>query len=325
MGVAKELDCTAVALCSRPADAAGAAKVAAALGARLTAIDVPSHRSVLPSFSTSELLAGTAFESPYDLSEKRNLGLLIARLSGWQQIVFLDDDVSVPSPNDLVEAASWLSDYQAVGLANVGWPDNSVVCHVYREVDPESQAQFIGAGALAVNPQRSASFFPDIYCEDWFYFLGEANPPSLAVTGTVSQREFDPFTSVDRAKNEELGDSLAEGMYWLLDERDSAKLDEVSHWRDFLRRRREFIQHLLKEIIRSEYTEIGRRRRVEALEAALRRNSMINPSLCVEYLRRWQADVVLWQQFLAEVDAARTDSIDEALDWLGLADVSYRT
>src|SRR5258708_19368788 len=115
----------------------------------LIAIDVPDASCLrLMDFQTSTLLAGTTFPRPTDTSTKRNLGLLLAYTIGWQRIVFLDDDISVPRASDLEQAVGLLDTYNAVGLNNDGYPDNSVVCHAFRMVGGK-QNSFIGGPPLA--------------------------------------------------------------------------------------------------------------------------------------------------------------------------------
>ncbi len=100
----------------------------------LIAIDVPESAQLrLPVLETSRLLAGTIFERPSDVSTKRNLGLLLSHMLRWKRVVFLDDDIHVPDPADLSRAVSLLDTHTAVGLRVGGFPDNSVVCHAFRD------------------------------------------------------------------------------------------------------------------------------------------------------------------------------------------------
>jgi hypothetical protein len=156
----------------------------------LIAIDVP-HPSFLglPALETTRLLAGTRFARTTDTSAKRNIGLVLSKLAGWQRIVFLDDDIKVPNPDDLGRACALLDPdhYQAVGLAIEGFPDNSVVCHAFRETGGK-QDTFVGGGALAVEISACQSLFPSIYNEDWFYLLDVAEGlRPLAIAGTAVQ------------------------------------------------------------------------------------------------------------------------------------------
>ncbi|HEX4723433.1 MAG TPA: hypothetical protein VH333_13020, partial [Pseudonocardiaceae bacterium] len=167
--LARELCCPLVALCSQEATAEQA--VALANGdTDVVAINfdgIPG--GLLPKFATTDLLDATPFAYARDTSAKRNAGLLLAGLMGWQRIVFLDDDITVPKPADLERAAYLLNRYTAVGLAISAFPDNSVVCHAHRATGGD-QGTFIGGGALVVGTE-SASFFPQIYNEDWFFLI----------------------------------------------------------------------------------------------------------------------------------------------------------
>lgn len=132
--LAKAVDCTLLLLCSRYSNSGVAAEMARREGVTVAAVDATAlPAGLMPSFRTTDLLEGSKFARRTDTSLKRNLGLLLARLAGWQHVVFLDDDIEVPDPDDLRAAAGLLGRYESVGLQMGGYPDNSVVCHAYRE------------------------------------------------------------------------------------------------------------------------------------------------------------------------------------------------
>ncbi len=56
-----------------------------------------------------------------DLSAKRNLGLVLARLHGWRKIVFLDDDIEPVGMRALARIAG------AIGRVSNGWNDDSAI------------------------------------------------------------------------------------------------------------------------------------------------------------------------------------------------------
>jgi len=271
----------------------------------LISIDVP-HQSFLglPAMKTTEMLAGTRFERGTDTSAKRNIGLILSRLAGWQRIVFLDDDIRVPDPDDLKRACATLdpSHYQAVGLAIGGFPDNSVVCHAHRETGGK-QDTFVGGGALAVEVSHSQSLFPSIYNEDWFYLLDmvEGLRP-LTIAGTAVQAEYDPYATPVRAKSEELGDVLAEGVFWLLDEGLSLMEANTSFWAEFLKKRRRFIESVLESVLRNvpekPLSAEKQARMADSLRTALARLDCIRPKLCWEYLDAWSVDQREWRSYL---------------------------
>jgi hypothetical protein len=250
----------------------------------------------LPDLETSRLLAGTRFAGKEDTSAKRNLGLVLSHMIGWDRIAFLDDDILVGDPGHLRQAAGLLDTHNAVGLSVVGYPDNSVVCRAYRAVGGFQQS-FIGGGALVVGLSRSRSFFPDIYNEDWFYLLdAEKGLQPLAVLGEARQRPYDPFRDPERARREELGDVLAEGTFWLLDQGSAVADADEAYWAQFLQKRRRFVLHVLERVERSGIETEEKGRMIAALKAALGRLAHITPGLCRDYLRAWTSDWQRWQR-----------------------------
>ena len=189
-----------------------------------------------------------------------------------------------------------LDEHSAVGLCNDGYPDNSVVCHAYRLAGGQQQA-FVGAGALAVELARSRSFFPDIYNDDWFFLLdGDRSLQSTAATGHVYQHPYDPFRTPERARGEELGDVLAEGLYWLLDQERSVMEADESHWSMFLARRSRFIRDILEMVEAAAIDGHEKDRRIAALRGSLGRLALITPGLCERYLAAWAADRRQWRR-----------------------------
>jgi hypothetical protein len=304
--IAARLGCPLLVLCSRRASASQAVELARPPGVNLIAIDTGElPKWLIPSFETNELLLGTPFELNKDLSRKRNIGLLFARLAGWQRIVFLDDDIDVPQPRDLRDAVALLDTFEAVGLSIGGFPDNSVVCHAYRDIGG-SQDTFIGGGALAVNSFSITSFFPQIYNEDWFFLLdGESLTlrPS-ATTGVALQKEYDPFADQTRARSQEFGDCLAEGVYWLLDRGMPIEHANADYWTAYLQNRREFITGIADLVKLSARDLPARNRMVEALRAAAHHNRLIDPALCVAYLKAWREDCATWRDHVETLASA---------------------
>ncbi|MFC4855610.1 hypothetical protein [Actinophytocola glycyrrhizae] len=304
--LAAKLGCTLVALCSRWSSADRVAAYVRGRGVKLIAVDVDElPRGVVPAFESCRVLEGTRFERWTDTSLKRNLGLLLARLIGWQRIVFLDDDIEIPEPTDLMEAVGLTDVYAGVGLAIDevdGMPDNSVVCHAFRAAGG-AQDMFIGGGALAVGAKAMTSFFPNIYNEDWFFLLDEDGLRPTTTTGRAIQRTYDPYHE-HRARMEELGDCLAEGLFWLLDSGRSPRDATVEHWQGFLRERAEFITDVIHMVERMGGDPGQRRRMLLALKAARGRCQYIRPELCVKYVDAWRADRLSWRLHVEETHRA---------------------
>jgi hypothetical protein len=306
IGLAGKLGATLVTLCSKWSSAREVAAKVRPEGVKLIAIDIGElPTGIVPSFETSRVLAGTRFARWTDTSLKRNLGLLLARLIGWERIVFLDDDITVPEPMDLREAAGLTDHYAGVGLAFDGingMPDNSVVCHAFRAAGG-AQDMFIGGGALAVGTKSVPSFFPNIYNEDWFFLLDDDGLRPTTITGTAIQKTYDPYRE-HRARMEELGDSLAEGLFWLLDSGRSPRDATAGHWQDFLSQRAGFITDVIGMVERMGGDAEQRQRMLLSLKAARGRCQYIKPDLCVRYLDAWRTDRVSWRRHVEEVHRA---------------------
>ena len=300
--LAHALGCTLVTLHSKQWTSAVKAAQRLPQDVDLLAIDVPDPAHLrLPIWETSRLLADTVFERRTDISAKRNLGLVLSRMLGWSRVLFLDDDITELNPDDVRRASGLLDTYNAVGLHVGGFPDHSVVCHAYRQAGG-SQQSFIGGGALAVHLERSNSFFPDIYNDDWFFLLNDDKGiQPVGVTGAVRQFPYDPFRNPDRARAEEFGDVLAEGIYWLLDQGGSATDAERAHWAKFLAKRKRFIGGVLKMVEQDGTLESAdRARRIAALKGSLGRLERITPEFCENYLRAWAIDRQRWQRHLKQ-------------------------
>ena len=319
----RELSCPLVALCSGPAQAQHVVKLSRALGSEVVAVDLHDVKVALPPSSVDKLLARTGFPHGSDLSVKRNLGLLLGRLLGWRRVLFLDDDIAGVRADELPGAAAHLDGgFRAVGLGNTGFPDNSVVCHAYRAVGGR-QESFIGGGAMIVDPSQTRSFFPNIYNEDWFFLLGDGVPFKAAVSGTMVQRSFDPFASSRRAAGEEFGDTLAEGLFWLLDSGFGLENSHAAFWGDFLFRRRQFLDHVLA-LVDDKLGQGQRPGHIRAsLRAALGQSATISPWLCDAFVDAWRLDLTVWAQFLEHFTLV--DTVDKALAELGLSHVAVRS
>jgi hypothetical protein len=320
IAAAKKLDAHLLLLCSMRANASSAALAAKQAGVRVTAVDMdllPDR--VVPDFATDKLLRRGKFHRPADTSLKRNLGLLVASLAGWQRILFLDDDISLPNPGDLVAAAGLLDKHAVVGLANAGMPDNSVVCHALRDVGA-TQDTFIGGGALVVGETAFSSFFPNIYNEDWFFLLDGLRLRPSAVTGTAFQYDYDPYNDPRRARGEELGDTLAEGVFGLFDNGCGLADADEKYWSAFLIERRHIIRTTIERVQATDIEPAQKARMVAALKAAVGRNHLITPELCVEYLQAWQEDRVRWRKHILELRRNHSGSlgIEDALTALGI-------
>lgn len=348
MRLAGELGCVLVTLHSKHDK--NAAEAARLLPADIDhmAIDITSSASFLmPPWETSALLTHSPFTRQTDLSLKRNLGIMLSRMANWSCVLFLDDDIVFPDDGDApgrraeeqapadqekaVKAAAenvrravgLLETHNAVALQVGGFPDHSVVCHAYLSSGGDQEA-FVGGGAMVLAVRRSRSFFPDIYNDDWFFLLNGDNrlQPMATVSrgeqkvGVVEQLPFDPFHHPSRACSEELGEVLAEGLYWLLDQGQSLTEADEDYWDWFLELRHQFIGRVLEMTRAAALEESERGRRIRALNSSLAQLGRIEPAFCTRYLDAWERDRRRWQRYL--------DASPICTDWPKIPDLLTR-
>jgi len=325
--VAEAAECHLVLLCSRQTDTGDVRRRLAERSFHsATVIQVPSnyaHRYF--EFMTTYWVhsgpaRGVCAARDSDLSIKRNIGLILARILGWERILFLDDDIRNVSAMALAGTVSLLGTtgpngirYRTAGMTISDYPDNSVVCHARRRAG-EDQGVFVTASVLAVDCRSPFGFFPDIYNEDWLFFYQDAAEGRLANSGfQAKQLEYDPFADPRRAAAEEFGDVIAEGLYALLHSKLGLEAADEQYWRMFLADRNRVLDEIFQRL--SEVPEIWADLE-KAISAAGEKLNRIRPDMCVGYLKAWQRDLQRWQARLAELP--RRDSIPEAAKALQL-------
>lgn len=327
IGLASETAIPLIVVCSKRVKKDQVIDAAAQRNVEVFAVDLPPQ-STNPlegiSFATStdeDILAFTSGLTR-DLSMKRNLGLVVARMCGWQRLMFLDDDIQDVSERDVDALAAGLNDHNVSVLIPHEYPDNSVACHAYRLGGGE-QGKFASAGSMGVRCDRDElSFFPNIYNEDWFFFSEEAANHKIAEVGLSRQREYDPYADPQRAVKEEFGDLLAEGLYARLDAQLDIPSVDVAYWGDFIESRKVFLK-LVAELLAArleDNLDRDEERKVRAAQVSIREARLqldrIYPALCQKFIDLWQADLVEWRRYLTKLP--HSESLKRALDHLGL-------
>jgi hypothetical protein len=217
----------------------------------------------------------------------------------------------------------------AVAWAAARFNDNSVVCRA-AALSGREQTQFVSGGALALRRGPDLPFFPSIYNEDWLFFLaltervkGEELEP-LAEAGFVRQARYDPYPP-RRARSEELGDVLAEGLmslrhggYGIFSAGRSA-----SYWEAFLRQRREMIRDISERLQR-----LARRREphpdvpaaIVGLQAAAdvhRRIQRDLPGWAAQFsafVKAWEADLARWEALLTDPPLTKIQQVFDSAE-----------
>jgi hypothetical protein len=266
------------------------------------------------------------FNRTNDLSTKRNLGLVLARLHGWSKIAFVDDDITISRRDYIARLAGQLDNHQVAGMRVPEFPDNSVVCHA-RRLAGLTQDVFVTGAVLGVQCNNlPLPFFPDIYNEDWFFFAEEAAARKLPRVGQARQLEYDPFASPNRARCEEFGDLLAEGLYAFIGEEDpSLPLEEQlrgatgPYWSRFIEARHGAIHETRDALRRYIDWDADNEKACAALNSLAAAESQlqtITADLCVDYLAAWRTDLAAWQGFTNGV--SNIDGTRKAMEFLEL-------
>jgi hypothetical protein len=254
---------------------------------------------------------------------------LLARLHGWNKIVFVDDDITLSRTDNIARLAGQLDRYQVAGMIVRDYPDNSVVCHARRAADLP-QDVFLTGAVLGVHCNNlPLSFFPDIYNEDWFFFAREAASRQLRGVGQATQLEYNPYASPDRARTEEFGDLLAEGLFALMGQVDpSVRFREQlcaaneAYWSRFIEARHNVITETMI-LLRNAVEKNGDNGRLASALVSLaaaqnQLDHMITAEDCVSFVGAWQDDLEEWQSFSSGVN--NVGSTRDAMDFLQLSD-----
>lgn len=269
--LAARLQAVLLVVTSHDADAPALSRIAGPAHQHVAVLDLSGAKAhdwarLLPDLATDRHPLGLAsLRDDWNTALKRNAALALAKAFGWRKVLFLDDDILFDGrgPFAMRELATGCALVDRGVLSAAGWvsadfPDNSVVCHARRLARME-QGVFVGAGALLVAVDESTPFFPRIYNEDWLFQYpllrsGPADHGRLAVLGAVRQQQYEPFVRA-RARQEELGDILAEGLYQLRDgavrglgaQRDD--MEDPAFWKDVIAERAAMIARVRDRLV----------------------------------------------------------------------------
>lgn len=249
-----------------------------------------------------------------NLSLKRNVGLMLARLRGWRKIMFIDDDILPLSPEVVRRVAYHLEHNLFAGLKTVAMADNSVVCHANRLSGGE-QGIFVSGAALGVNTaDLPLEVFPDVYNEDWFALLHEAATNKVAYAGDARQLEFNPFKNPLRAGHEEFGDLVAEGLFAALAHRLPAERTTETYWERFIADRRRLIEEIDERLEPRQTHESVQAQ--AALARAWAQLELITPTHCLGLIECWRQDRIAFRKATARLQS--NTPLPDALAQLGL-------
>jgi hypothetical protein len=290
--LAASADVLLVILASRACDLIEASELTSSIqGCHALIAGIPDgYRNDVLAFQTSDpAFAKLKAGRNSDLSLKRNLGLLLARLMGWEKIMFLDDDIFGVTVTDLAKIASQLDNHQVTGLISRSFPDNSVVCHANR-LSGRRQDNFITGAALGVNcAEDPLDFFPDVYNEDWLFFATHAAQGRVVSVGEARQQGYKPFADPNRAVTEEFGDLIAEGLYALFNDNQTLEAATKPYWDEFIDARKKLIDRIASDLFLIPTNEAAVKA-YESMQHAQKHLASVNADECVRFVNAWRID-----------------------------------
>jgi hypothetical protein len=232
-----------------------------------------------------------------DLSEKKNAGLHLARLMGWQSVLFVDDDIQSIGRTQLKDAAGLLAGADRAGTRRrlVGWaidefPDFSSVGYARSYGTGESRT-FVSGGAMALRCDSRLPFFPPVYNEDMLLGLEimHGDREAACVVGTLSQDEYDPFGDLHRVVEQEFGEVMVEG----LDRATSlADATRPEFWKPVLLDRLATLSQVSRRL-----HELGVHNGVRVVEVARGTHRADWPALLADFVTDWVWDLAAWREF----------------------------
>jgi hypothetical protein len=300
--LASDIGCALVVLCSTPGQAGQALSECEPVVEDMLVTYVPqSIEDNLLSFLTSVHPENDIERSCHaDIARKRNVGLLLSRLCGWRTIMYLDDDIRDLTASAVSRAADLTTRFQAAGFEINYYPDNSVVCHAHR-LTGGKQDTFPGGSALLVDVARCDTLFPPVYNEDWLFLFDAVQGRSVAIAGTLSQLEYQPFAHSRRAASEEFGDVIAEGLYRLLHEGADVTDATYAYWQSALERRFQLIDHVATRLLQRDGDAPVIGYALMSLAAARKRLAAISALACVSFIHAWRTDLDTWRHRLLDL------------------------
>jgi len=286
-------------------------------GGRAVVAEVPitHEHALVPRRTSNDHFRRLSGGRRSNLSHKRNLGLLLARLQGWRKVLFLDDDIRRITIQHLARVSHGLNSYRFASLRTVYFPDNSVVCHANR-LSGKRQGVFVSGATLGVHTADvPLEVFPDIYNEDWFAMAHDASNGGVVHVGDVRQLEFNPFEDPVRAHHEEFGDLIAEGLYDSFSMGDGTDGETLSYWNRVYNQRIDFICGIRRGLEQRQDTH-EHVQAIKSLEAAIDRLHHIKPEDCLDFLEAWRED--RWEFAIWSSRASGPQSYTSTFDSLEL-------
>lgn len=152
------------------------------------------------------------YRPDFDIPLKRSYALFDAQNNGYENILFLDDDILMTEKNMRCGLSGLTNQKVIVGFHVTDYPDVSTIDHIERIVTNCSNTISMTGSCMFCNVRKISGDFPLLYNEDLFFFMKQKDPNEIISGGTVNQREYYPWLSCDRIQHEQFGDIIYEAI-----------------------------------------------------------------------------------------------------------------
>ena len=180
----------------------------------------------------------------WNLGYVRNYAVLLAKSLKLKSVLLMDDDIIVEDKTLIASMFKLLDKYDFVGAKVIGMIDDSVVGYIVRELNCVPVEYFSG-GFLSFNVHVVSEYFMNQYNEDWIWLYLHQAKCSCYQYGEVRQLEYDHFkNAIEKAKNQEFGEMLVDGVKESLDQQDFYQLKNGLFWQKLLEEKQVFYEEL---------------------------------------------------------------------------------
>lgn len=231
--------------------------------------------------------------SGWNLGFVRNYALIYSKLMNFKKVLFIDDDIIVPSDKLIHAIFDLLSSYNIVGANISGLPDYSIIEYLIAKlgIKPSHPDNIVSGGFMAFNlDEVSSEFFINIYNEDWIWQIMHCNLKSTKY-GEVYQIPTNIFNNYNRilgkARWQSIGEIAVDGL--LL-----AKKEDCIDWNRLFNQRfwRQVIELNSKELEKTllltrNNTESLNKLEYDLLKKVIQYYKQIKPYLFINIFRKY--------------------------------------
>lgn len=183
----------------------------------------------------------------WTLGYARNYAIILAKMLGFERILFMDDDIIINDHSIVYKILDLLNNADFVGAEIKGMPDLSIVDHIMQKLGLEPY-RFMSGGFLALKLSSVSEYFLNYYNEDWIWLFLHKPKAKLVKYGEVYQLPYDPFeNAIEKALQQEFGEILVEGVKTVFEknEYNVEKLMKKCFWTELIRKRINLIENII--------------------------------------------------------------------------------